>query len=279
VYNSNGNIIENDIIPESDTIYVALHMQDLPDSLEGIIIDLNYDQSNLSLINSKLNPSEFDTGLTIPDLLDSSYILYFDETSNNGTFSAAIALGTANITYQGNNVNILFLQFSNLGINGDSTVISYNEIVINEHPMKEQNYTSQVIYFGDCNAVFEGDAYIDECGECVGGNTGIVECDLSNNEYQLIPKGYHLSQNYPNPFNPITYIQYSIPHYDFITIDIINISGQIINTIVQSSHQPGNYEIMWDGTNQNGISVPSGIYFYKLDADEFISVKKLVLLK
>ena len=145
--------------------------------------------------------------------------------------------------------------------------------------MKEQNYTSQVIYIGDCNAEFEGIAYVDDCGECVGGNTGIVECDLSNNEFQLIPKYYHLNQNYPNPFNPITYIQYSIPHYDFITIDIINISGQIINTIVQSSHQPGNYEIMWDGTNQSGMSVPSGIYFYKLDADEFISVKKLVLLK
>ena len=277
VYNSNGNIIENDIIPESDTIYVALHMQNLPDSLEGVIIDVDFTPGDLSLIDSKLNPSEFDTGLTIPYLLDSSYVLY--ETSNNGTFLAAIYLETTNVTYQGNDGNILFLQFSNLGINGDSTVISYNQVQVNEHVMQEQNYTSQVIYFGDCNAVFEGDAYIDGCGECVGGNTGIVECDLSNNEYQLIPKGYHLSQNYPNPFNPITYIQYSIPHYDFITIDIINISGQIINTIVQSSHQPGNYGIMWDGTNHYGISVPSGIYFYKMNASNFISVRKLVLLK
>ena len=65
----------------------------------------------------------------------------------------------------------------------------------------------------------------------------------------------------------------------FYNIDIINISGQIIKTIVQSSHQPGNYEIIWDGTNRYEISVPSGIYFYKLNTAEFISVKKLVLLK
>ena len=310
IFNSNGIEEDDFIIKELDTIYVALYMQNLPDSLEGIIIDLNYDQSNLSLINSKLNPGEFDTGITIPDLLDSSYVLY--ETSNNGTFLAAIVLETTNLTYQGNNGNILFLQFSNLGINGDSTVISYNKVQVNEHVMKEHNYTSQVIYFGDCYGVFNGQTPLDECGIC--GGDGDYNCDLCPGTYDnwegiptyyengptpadlyggegyncegelsineiLIPKSFELSQNYPNPFNPITYIQYSVPHFDFITIDIINISGQIIKTAVQSPHQPGSYEITWDGTNQNGVSVPSGIYFYKMDADEFISVKKLVLLK
>ena len=154
-------------------------MQNLPDSLEGINIDLNFDQSNLSLINSKLNPSEFDTGLTIPDLLDSSYVLYFDETSNNGTFLAAIALGTTNVPDHGNNVNILFLQFSNLGENGDSTVISYNKIQVNEHVMKEQNYTSQGIYFGDCYGVFNGETPLDECGICGGPGIpeGVGDCE------------------------------------------------------------------------------------------------------
>ena len=166
--------------------------------------------------------------------------------------------------------------------------------------MKEQNYTQKMIYFGDCNGVFNGQSLLDECGVCDGPGAiyecsngeyvgtggcydipdGAIDCagNLSINE-SLIPQSYTLSQNYPNPFNPITYIHYSVPNYDFITIDIINISGQIIKTIVQSSHQPGNYEIMWDGTNYYGISVPSGIYFYKMDADEFVSVKKLVLLK
>ena len=114
-------------------------------------------------------------------------------------------------------------------------------------------------------------------GDC-GDGTESCECGLSINE-KLIPQSYTLSQNYPNPFNPITYIRYSVPNFDFININIINVSGQIIKTIVNSSHQPGNYEIIWDGTNHYEISVPSGIYFYKMDANEFVSVKKLVLLK
>ena len=95
----------------------------------------------------------------------------------------------------------------------------------------------------------------------------------------VIPKSFALNQNYPNPFNPITYIQYSVPQFDFVTIEIININGQKIKTIVKRSLQPGNYEISWDGTNHSGISVPSGIYFYKMNASNFISVRKLVLLK
>ena len=70
-----------------------------------------------------------------------------------------------------------------------------------------------------------------------------------------------------------------MPYYDYITLDIINIKGQIIKNLVQKSHQPGNYKIMWDGTNNNGFSVPTGIYFYKINATDFISVRKLVLLK
>jgi hypothetical protein len=284
VYNSNGNIIENNTIPELDTFYVSLYMypqsplQELPDSLEGIHVNLGIDTDILSLDDWSLNPNDLNIEGDLTGELGSSYIL---EGIIDTTFRASI-YGTSDEFYQGDSANILFLQFYSSGTNGDSTLINYNEIQINEHVMKEQNYTSQVIYIGDCNGVFNGDAVFDECGVCGGdGPTAGLNCDgepLSLNE-SLIPQNFTLSQNYPNPFNPITYIHYSVPNYDFINIDIINISGQIIKTIVQSSHQPGNYEIMWDGTNQNGISVPSGIYFYKLDADEFISVKKLVLLK
>ena len=84
---------------------------------------------------------------------------------------------------------------------------------------------------------------------------------------------------YPYTFNPITFIQYSVPHYDYIKIVIINIRGQVIKILVQKSHHPGNYGIMWDGTNYYGILVPAGIYFYEMVATDFISVRKLVLLK
>ncbi len=296
MYNSNGNIIQNDTIPELDTFYVSLYMypksplQSPPNSLEGIIVNLGIDTNILSPDDWSINPNDLNIegDLTGELLAESSYILVGEILDT--TFRASI-YGTSDEFYQGDSANILFLQFSSSGTNGGSTLINYNEILINEHAMKEQNYTQKMIYFGDCNAVFNGDAYIDECGVCDGPGAiyecgcydipdGAIDCagNLSINE-SLIPQSYTLSQNYPNPFNPITYIHYSVPNYDFITIDIIDISGQIIKTIVQSSHQPGNYDIMWDGTNYYGISVPSGIYFYKMDADEFVSIKKLVLLK
>ena len=100
-----------------------------------------------------------------------------------------------------------------------------------------------------------------------------------SSDFHIIPSSYTLSQNFPNPFNPTTYIRYSVPYYEYITIDIFNIRGQIVKTLIKQLHQPGNYEIMWDGTNHNGTPVPSGIYFYKMNATDFISVRKLVLLK
>ena len=102
---------------------------------------------------------------------------------------------------------------------------------------------------------------------------------MSNNDNISLPNGFYLGQNYPNPFNPITYIQYSVPYYGYINMDIINIKGQVVKTIVKSSHQPGNYEIMWDGTNFEERSVPSGIYFYRMMGVDFISIKKLIIIK
>jgi hypothetical protein len=168
VYNSNGNIIENDIIPESDTLYVALYMQNLPDFLEGIIVNLGFDTSILFLEDWSINPNDLDIEGDLTGELGSSYIL--EGIIIDATFRASIELHT-NDFYQGNGGNMLFLQFSILGTNGDSTLINYNEIQINEHVMKEHvNYTStsQVIYIGDCNGVFNGEILLDECGVCGG---------------------------------------------------------------------------------------------------------------
>jgi len=275
IYSSIGNVVDT-TVAEFDSFYVALYMENVPDSLEGIDVNLGFDTDILSLDDWSLDPNDLGIEGNLTGELGSSYIL--EGGILDATFGGSIQFKADSLSsfYQGDGGNMLFLKFLVLEANGDNTLISYNEVQINENVMKENlNYTStsQVIYIGDCNGDLNGTAQLDDCGVCEGNN----DC-LSINE-RLIPQNFTLSQNYPNPFNPITYISYSVAHYDYITIDIINISGKIIKTIVQSSHQPGNYEIMWDGTNYQGISVPSGIYFYKMDAAEFIAVKKLVLLK
>ena len=90
---------------------------------------------------------------------------------------------------------------------------------------------------------------------------------------RALPGTYSLSQNYPNPFNPITTIKYSIPAASDVRLDIFNILGQRITTLINEKQQPGEYSIIWDASN-----VASGIYFYRLTTKEKILAKKMVLL-
>ncbi|MGB7061376.1 MAG: right-handed parallel beta-helix repeat-containing protein, partial [Candidatus Zixiibacteriota bacterium] len=97
-----------------------------------------------------------------------------------------------------------------------------------------------------------------------------------------VPKRFELVQNYPNPFNPATSIQFtvgSLQSPSHITLKIYNILGQAVRTLVDEEKAEGSYTLYWDGRNQNGKEVSSGIYFYKLEAGNFTDVKKMVLLR
>lgn len=94
-----------------------------------------------------------------------------------------------------------------------------------------------------------------------------------------IPKGYSLEQNYPNPFNPLTKIHYTLPEEAGVTISIYDLVGRRINQIILSKQTIGNHSIQWNGTDQQGNQVPAGIYFYQLQASDFVQTKKMVLMK
>ena len=89
-----------------------------------------------------------------------------------------------------------------------------------------------------------------------------------------IPLSYTLTQNYPNPFNPGTTIKYSIPTQSKVIIKVFDILGNEIETLVNEEKTAGTYELTWTIAN-----LPSGVYFYKLQAGNFIQTKKMVLLK
>jgi hypothetical protein len=90
-----------------------------------------------------------------------------------------------------------------------------------------------------------------------------------------IPNVYSLEQNYPNPFNPSTTIQYSLPEAGTVNINIYNILGQNVKTIIKNSSQSaGSYKAVF-----NASSLPSGIYFYRLEVNDFVQVKKMILMK
>ena len=95
----------------------------------------------------------------------------------------------------------------------------------------------------------------------------------------LIPKEYTLFQNYPNPFNPETSIDYQVPETEYITLTIFNTLGQRVRTLVNERQGPGFYRRQWDGCNEFGQPVSSGIYFYLLTAGNFSQTKKMVLMR
>ena len=85
--------------------------------------------------------------------------------------------------------------------------------------------------------------------------------------------------NYPNPFNPTTRISYSLLQQEMVNISIYNVKGEKIKTIVNEIMSTGNHQILWQGTNDKGKSVSSGIYFYKLRAGRYTETGKMILLK
>jgi predicted CXXCH cytochrome family protein len=94
-----------------------------------------------------------------------------------------------------------------------------------------------------------------------------------------IPIEFALQQNYPNPFNPTTQINFSLPENQRVKLEVFDIIGRSVTTIVDKHMEPGNYNVTWDGNDANGMKVTSGIYLYRLQAGSYSAIKKMVLLK
>ena len=96
----------------------------------------------------------------------------------------------------------------------------------------------------------------------------------------IIPTKFALSDNYPNPFNPTTNISFSIPMQTDVRINIYNIMGQLVANVTNEQLNAGTYSMQWNGTDQSGNMLPSGLYFYELEAgNEFRQIKKMTLVK
>jgi hypothetical protein len=109
---------------------------------------------------------------------------------------------------------------------------------------------------------------------------GVPFTDVSEEEYQEnIPNSFALKQNYPNPFNPQTIIEYSLPKDCEVEITVYNILGQKVRTLVKEFRKTGTQRVEWDGRDEKGKEVSSGIYFYRIKTPEFSQARKMVLLR
>lgn len=100
-----------------------------------------------------------------------------------------------------------------------------------------------------------------------------------SDEEVIIPVNDILLANYPNPFNPSTTIAFGLKEEVEVSLVIFNIKGQLVNTLVEGVLPAGTYEYTWHGNDRNGHTVPSGVYFYKMQTADYVKVRKAILLK
>jgi hypothetical protein len=135
-------------------------------------------------------------------------------------------------------------------------------------------YSVTRIYFyinGGSTTVESGTVQIDDF------YMGAPKTGVEENVHQALE--FSLSQNYPNPFNPSTSLKYSLPHTSDVRIVVYNTLGKEIRTLVDGKMQAGSFLVTWDGSDNAGLKVPSGIYFYKMVTTEFTKIQKMTLLK
>jgi len=127
----------------------------------------------------------------------------------------------------------------------------------------------------------------DSCRVCVSDGDKSVQknwyFDVKNTativEDERAPGHFSLGQNYPNPFNPETTIEITLPRYDYVRVLIYNTSGQLVRVLAKNYFSAGTHRLVWDARDEKGQVVPSGIYYYEMQAGSFTDTKKLLLLK
>jgi len=120
--------------------------------------------------------------------------------------------------------------------------------------------------------------FADELSE-YSDTLSIVLEQLYNDSDVQSPSSFKLYSNYPNPFNPNTEIRYSIPEDTFVSITIYDVQGKSVKSLVNQNQDAGSRQTNWNAKDEQGISVPAGMYFYTIRAGDFTQTKKMVLLK
>ncbi|MFC1557668.1 FlgD immunoglobulin-like domain containing protein, partial [candidate division KSB1 bacterium] len=104
--------------------------------------------------------------------------------------------------------------------------------------------------------------------------TGVADGNDAKN-----PTRFSLWQNYPNPFNPVTTIRFELPKLSDVSIRVYDILGREVKTLMSQRMPAGRHGVTWDGTNNFGQMVGSGVYIYRIQAGEFVDIKRMTFIK
>jgi len=179
--------------------------------------------------------------------------------------------------------HLLITAFIGITTPGDTTIIGSGAIAIGNTVSTYTQFSLDINYISEESPNWGNITItIIDTSESTSGHIGstmlIDDLDIivgvEDSEDNIIVEEFTLEQNYPNPFNPITKIKYQIPELSFVSIKVYDVLGNEITTLVNEERPAGTYELTWNATN-----LPSGVYFYRLQAGFFVETKKMVLLR
>ncbi|UCC80066.1 MAG: T9SS type A sorting domain-containing protein [Candidatus Zixiibacteriota bacterium] len=233
----------------------------IPETIADLVLLINIVNGNVP--PPKIEPSGGDVIVTVTPSGETGYI----------TATSSVDLGAVLLKLSHNSIRDLTVRPT-----GDLTVVFNDddgEIIV-------------LAYLPMGGGIPAGDINLFEIGG-MGEDFEIVEIAASDSRGSLLsvvsriaaalPQKYELAQNYPNPFNAATRIRFALPEARMTTIEVFNISGQRVGTLIDRYLEAGKYDITWNGIGDNGKSVSSGVYFYRLSTDSSSITRKMTLLK
>lgn len=131
----------------------------------------------------------------------------------------------------------------------------------------------------NCRLVLTDSSFLQPLG-VLSDTSNLFQLVLSaDDERGVMPTEYRLAQNFPNPFNPTTTIEFSVPNAADVSLQVFNIQGQLVRTLVSARLSAGVHHVEWDGLTDSGTAVGTGLYLYRMVANDFVATQKMILMK
>jgi len=251
--------------------------------------------SSLNQITNSQNSIEFTVSKNIKAQPGDTVLIPLNVSLNGqtlGSFNTSIQIDKSKLTYTGKYIGgnavpwdngwVVSTNYDKNGVlsvgatdlSGALDPISKNGVLL----ILKYVVNSQLSY-GDSSQVILSDIYASNSQlskvNVIPQNGKVIVSNITSvGQQNKIPNEYSLSQNYPNPFNPSTLIEYSLKNDGKVTINIYNILGELVTSLVNGYQSAGNYKVVW-----NASQFSSGIYFYRIKSGDFSQIKKMVLIK
>ncbi len=256
------------------------------------LMEIRYDGGGIGGLHTKIGVSNIGNPCIIHNLSDEVHLRYYELTegswqrrSINYPESTLLtkAICGSNILFDQENTLLTISQNNGYGSiiswikeNGDAGLadIPYSYIVWLQDFSILNNEV--YVYYYDGYGAWPYDRPVTFKEAKIDITDLLTDVDESNTQ---LPQEFILYQNYPNPFNPVTNIKFSVPHTSYLNLKIYDFLGREVKTLLNNEVVAGLHSIQWNGTDNNGKKVASGIYIYKLNSNNFVTSKKLLLLK